>query len=60
MGDPLGDTISTKNQSKTLSRNQVSTEIYRFSQRIFFYLSFYLRLNLRIAAFRLKADWSRR
>ena len=50
MRNPLGDTISTKNQNKTLSRNQVSSDIYRFSQRIwfffyFFLLSFYLRLN---------------
>ena len=50
MRNPLGDTISTKNQNKTLSRNQVSSDIYRFSQRIwfffyFFFLSFYLRLN---------------
>jgi len=48
MRNPLGDTISTKNQNKTLSRNQVSADIYRFSQRIFFllfFLSFYLRLN---------------
>lgn len=50
MRNPLGDTISTKNQNKTLSCNQVSADIYRFSQRIFFFfyfffLSFYLRLN---------------
>ena len=50
MRNPLGDTISTKNQNKTLSRNQVSSDIYRFSQRIcfffyFFFLSFSLRLN---------------
>lgn len=49
MRNPLGDTISTKNQNKTLSRNQLSADIYRFSQRIFFFyfffLSFYLRLN---------------
>ena len=49
MRNPLCDTISTKNQNKTLCRNQVSADIYRFSQRIFFFLlfflSFYLRLN---------------
>lgn len=61
MRNPLGDTISTKNQNKTLSRNQVSTDIYRFSQRIFFYfvfLSFYLRLNYKKSY--LSADEKRR
>lgn len=64
MRNPLGDTISTKNQNKTLSRNQVSADIYRFSQRIFFFYFFFSLFIfvwiIRIATFRLKADWKRR
>ena len=64
MRNPLCDTISTKNQNKTLSRNQVSAYIYRFSQRIFFFAFFFSLFTfvwiIRIATFRLKADWKRR
>ena len=45
MRNPLCDTISTKNQNKTLCRNQVSADIYRFSQRIFFFAFFSLFLS---------------
>ena len=45
MRNPLCDTISTKNQNKTLSRNQVSADIYRFSQQIFFFAFFSLFLS---------------
>ena len=45
MRNTLGDTKPTKNQNKTLSRNQVSADIYRFSQRFFFLTFFFSNLS---------------